>query len=117
MKELAFLIVLIFLSTAFAVAALIASYVCAPKASNDDKNTTYECGMKPFSDARVQYEIKFFPYAIMFLIFDVEAVFLFPFAISFTQLQLFAIIEVIIFILLLVLALIFAIKQNILRWQ
>lgn len=117
MKELVFLLVFIVLSSAFALAAIIASFLCAPKAESDEKSTTYECGMKLFSDARIQFDIKFFNYAIMFLIFDVETVFLFPFALNFGQLQLFAIIEVVIFLALLLLALVFAIKKEILRWQ
>lgn len=117
LKELIFLLVFIVLSTAFALVAIIASFICAPKAESDEKSTTYECGMKLFSDARIQFDIKFFNYAIMFLIFDVETVFLFPFALSFGQLRPFAIVEVVIFIVLLVFALVFAIKKEILRWQ
>lgn len=117
LKELIFLLVFIVLSTAFALAAIIASFICAPKAESDEKSSTYECGMKLFSDARIQFDIKFFNYAIMFLIFDVETVFLFPFALSFGQLRPFAIVEVVIFIALLVFALVFAIKKEILRWQ
>lgn len=117
MKELIFLLVFIILSTAFAFAALIASFICSPKAESDEKSSTYECGMKLFSDARIQFDIKFFNYAIMFLIFDVEAIFLFPFAIGFGQLQAFAIVEVFIFIALLLFALLYAIKQDVLRWQ
>lgn len=117
LKELIFLIVFIILSTAFAFAALIASFIFAPKAESDEKNTTYECGMKLFSDARIQFDIKFFNFAIMFLIFDIETIFLFPFAINFVQLQTFAIVEAFIFIALLLLALFYAIKKEILRWQ
>jgi len=107
----------IIFSTMFAFAALIASFVCAPRAGNDEKNSTYECGMKLFSDSRIQFDIKFFNYAILFLIFDVETIFLFPFAINFGQLQAYALAEVFIFVLLLLFALVFAIKQDILRWQ
>lgn len=117
MKELVFLLVFIALSTAFALAALIASFICRPKAESDEKSSTYECGMNLFSDARIQFDIKFFNFAIMFLIFDVESIFLFPFAINFNQLQLFALVEVFIFIALLLFALIYAIKKEILRWQ
>lgn len=117
MKELIFLIVFIVLSTAFALAAIIASFLFSPKAESDEKSATYECGVKLFSDARVQFDVKFFNYAIMFLIFDVEAIFLFPFAVNFEQLQAFAIIEVFIFIGLLLFALIYAIKKEVLRWQ
>ena len=117
MKELVFLIVFIVLSTCFAFAALIASMLCSPKAPSDEKSSTYECGMKLFSDARIQFDVKFFNYAIIFLIFDVETIFLFPFAINFNQLQAFAIVEVFIFLALLLLALIYAIKKEVLRWQ
>jgi len=117
LKELVFLLVFIILSTAFAFAALIASFICSPKAESNEKNTTYECGMKLFSDARIQFDVKFFNYAILFLIFDIETIFLFPFAISFVQLQVFAIVEAFIFIALLLFALIYAIKKEVLRWQ
>jgi len=113
LKELVFLIVFIILSGMFALAALIASFICSAKDPRDEKSTTYECGMNLFSDAKIQYDIKFFNYAIMFLIFDVETIFLFPFG----QLQIFAIVEVFIFVALLMFALVFAIKKNILRWQ
>lgn len=117
MKELVFLLVFIILSIMFALAALIASFICSPKAESDEKSSTYECGMKLFSDARIQFDIKFFNYVILFLIFDVETIFLFPFALSFGQLQKFAIAEVAVFVALLLFALIYAIKKEILRWQ
>jgi NADH-quinone oxidoreductase subunit A len=117
LKELVFFLIFLGLSTAFAVAALVASFICAPKTDYEDKKTTYECGLEPFSDARVQFDIKYFNYAIMFLVFDVESIFLFPFAISFMQLKIFAIVEVAIFITLLLFALFFAVNKDLLRWQ
>lgn len=116
MKELVFLLVFIVLSTAFACAALMASFICSPKAESEEKTTTYECGVKLFSDARIQFDMKFFNYAILFLIFDIETIFLFPFAVNFGQLKIFAIVEVFIFLFLLLFALIFAIKKEVLRW-
>lgn len=117
MKELVFLLVFIVLSTAFAFAALIASFICSSKAESDEKSSTYECGMKLFSDARIQFDMKFFNYAILFLIFDIETIFLFPFAVNFQQLQSFAIVEVAIFLALLLFALVYAVKKEVLRWQ
>lgn len=116
MKELIFLLVFIVLSTAFAFAALIASFICSPKAESTEKTTTYECGMNLFSDARIQFDMKFFNYAILFLIFDIETIFLFPFAVNFMQLRAFALVEVFIFLALLLLALVYAIKKDVLRW-
>lgn len=117
LKELIFLLVFIVLSAMFAFAALIASYICSAKSDSEEKLSIYECGMKLFSDARIQYDVKFFNYAIMFLIFDVETIFLFPFAVNFGQLQLFALVEVFIFVILLLFALIYAIQKKVLRWQ
>jgi NADH-quinone oxidoreductase subunit A len=117
LKELVFLLVFVVLSTAFALAALFTSFICCAKAPSKEKETTYECGMTLFSDARVQFNLKFFNYAILFLIFDIETIFLFPFAIGFNQLQAYAIIEVLIFISLLFFALIYAIKTDFLRWE
>ena len=117
MKELVFLLVFVVLSTAFALCALIASFICSVHAENKEKEQTYECGMSLFSDARVQFNIKFFNYAILFLIFDVETIFLFPFAVNFQQLELFAMVEAFIFVALLLLALVYAIKTDFLRWQ
>lgn len=117
MTELVFLILFIAFSTAFAMAALIAGLVFSYRNPDDDKSSAYECGMQLFSDARIQFDIKFLNYAILFLIFDVETIFLFPFAVSFNQLELFAVVEAFIFVLLILFALIFAIKKNILRWQ
>jgi len=117
LKELVFLLVFIILSVMFALAALVASFICSPKAASEEKSTTYECGVKLFSDARVQFDIKFFNYAVLFLIFDVETIFLFPFAVNYNQLATFAIVEVFIFVALLLFALIYAIKKEVLRWQ
>ena len=117
MQELVGLLVFLCLSTAFALCALIAGFVCAPKASNDEKNSTYECGMKLFSDATVQYDIRFFMYAILFLIFDVETILLYPFALVYSKLGLFAFFEASIFVLILALGLYYAVRKNILRWR
>lgn len=112
MKEIIFLLVFVILSSAFAFAALIASYICSPKAASDEKGETYECGMKLFSDAKVMFDFKFFNYAVLFLVFDIETIFLFPFAINFCGLQSFAIIEAAIFIGLLAFALAYVIKTR-----
>ncbi len=117
MQELLALILLLGLSTAFAVAALVLSFIISPKAESNIKNSTYECGMNLYSDAKIQYNMQFFMYAILFLIFDIETVMLFPFALVFNKLGLLAFIEVTIFVALLVLGLVFAAKKNMLRFR
>ena len=111
------LIAFIMFSFAFAAAALILSYLVQPKAPGKQKEKTYECGMKPFGDSRVQFDIKYYLYALLFLIFDIEAVFLFPWAVSYNKLGLFALVEALIFIAMLVLGLVYAWKKDALKWQ
>lgn len=117
MQELLALVLLLGLSAAFAVFALVLSFLISPKAPSYNKELTYECGMEPFSDAKVQYNIQFFMYAILFLIFDIETIMLFPFALIFNELRLLAFIEVTIFVGLILLGLIYAIKKNMLRFR
>ena len=116
MKELVCLCIFIALSTFFAVAMVIAGFICQYKKKSSVKETTYECGLQPFGTAQVKFDIKYFNYAILFLIFDIETIFLYPFAVSINSLGLFAIIEAFLFVAILLFGLFFAIKQNMLRW-
>ena len=95
---------------------VVAGFICQYKKDSPVKNTTYECGVIPFEDAKVKFDIKYFNYAILFLIFDIETVFLYPFAINMNSLGLFAIIEAFIFVAILLFGLFFAIKKKMLRW-
>lgn len=85
------------------------------------KYTTYESGMTPFGDSHVQFDVKFYMYALLFLLFDIETIFLFPWAVSFDRLVqaygLFPIVEMFIFIGILMLGLIYAWRRDALRWQ
>ena len=116
MKELVCLAIFIILSTLFAIAMIIAGFVCQYKKKSSIKNSTYECGMKPQNDARIRFDIKYFNYAVMFLVFDIETIFLYPFAVFVNGLGLFAIIEAFIFITILLLGLFLAINKKMLRW-
>ena len=80
------------------------------------KNTTYECGVDTFSDANIKFDIKYFNYAILFLIFDIETIFLYPFAIYCNKLGIFAIVEAFVFISILLIGLYYAINKKLLRW-
>ena len=116
MKELVCLAIFIILSALFAIAMITAGLICEYRRKNPVKNSTYECGIKPDEDARVRFDIKYFNYAVMFLIFDIETIFLYPFAVFVNALGLFAIIEAFIFVGILLLGLFFAINKKILRW-
>ena len=115
-KELVCLAVFIILSTLFAIAMVIAGFLCQYQKACKVKTSTYECGIKPTTDARIQFDVKYFNYAILFLIFDIETIFLYPLALFINALGLFAIIEGFIFVFLLLFGLYFAINKKILRW-
>ena len=116
MKELICLSVFIALSTLFAILMILAVFLCQYKKKNKVKNSTYECGIEPISDARIEFDVRYFNYAVMFLIFDIETIFLYPFAVYIDILGLFAVIEAFIFVILLLLGLFFAIEKKMLRW-
>lgn len=107
----------ILFSIAFASAALIVSWLVQPKAPSETKQSTYECGMEPFSDARMKFGVKYYIYALLFIIFDIETVFLFPWAVSYNKLGLFALVEAIIFIAILLLGLVYVWKKDLLEWK
>ena len=106
----------IILSTAFAVASVLAGFFVGYK-SNEVEDLPYECGMKTFGNAKIQFDVKFLNFAIMFLIFDVETIFLFPFAVALGELEIYVLFEAVIFTLIFLYSLFFAVKKNILRWQ
>ncbi len=113
----AILVSFIGFSLCFALAAIIMSWIVQPKAPGKLKQNTYECGMKLFGDSRVQYDVKYYLYALLFLIFDIEAVFLFPWAVAYDKLGLFALIEALIFLGILIIGLVYAWKKDALRWH
>ena len=101
-----------------AVAALFAvSYVLAPKRPSDAKNMPYECGIPPAPFAWSQIQIRYYVFAILFLIFDVEAVFLFPWAVVFLQTIPAVFYEMLIFIAILFFGVIYGWRKGVLQWR
>jgi NADH-quinone oxidoreductase subunit A len=95
---------------------LLASRVLRPSVSGTDKFTTYESGIDPIGTGWAQSNVRYYIFALLFVIFDVEAVFLFPWAVLFQRLGTQAFIEMVIFIAILALALLYAIKKRLLEW-
>ena len=116
MRELVCLSVFVITSAFLAILMIAAGFLCQYKKKSATKETTYECGVIPFDDARIKFDIRYFNYAILFLIFDVETIFLYPFAVTVDMLGLFAIIETFLFVSILLLGLFFVIKRKLLRW-
>ena len=97
--------------------ALIGSRLLAPFSEEREKGTTYECGMLPLKRASTNVGIRFYLYAILFVVFDVEAVFIFPWALSFVGIGQFAYWSMVVFIGILGLGLGYAWKKGALQWR
>lgn len=115
------LIVLLIGAVLFALTPLALAWLWAkkysPRKPGQDKNAIYECGLESKGDAWVQFKAEYYLYAIIFLIFDVEAIFLLPFAVAFTGLSAGAFVAMMIFLLLLVEGLVWAWSKGVLTWK
>jgi NADH-quinone oxidoreductase subunit A len=98
------------------IVPLLFSRLVAPRKPNPIKQSTYECGIETVGDSWVQFKAQYYIYALIFLVFDVETVFLFPWALSLKQLPLFVVLEGILFIAILVTGLVFAWRRGMLEW-
>lgn len=106
---------------ALAVVGLVAgtlglNRLIAPKVPKAEKLTTYECGVEPTGSGQSQTAVRYYVFALLFVIFDVEAVFLFPWAVVFADLGMFAFVEMVIFIAILALGLLYAWRKRVLDW-
>src|SRR3989454_11601771 len=108
-------------ATLFAVVPILLAKLWAKKVSppkpGPDKNAIYECGLESKGDAWVQFKSEYYLYGILFLIFDVEIIFLLPFAVAFTSLSVGAFVAMMVFLLLLVEGLIWAWQKGVLNWK
>jgi NADH-quinone oxidoreductase subunit A len=100
----------------FAFITLIMSQLLSSKKYNKVKLEPYECGIEPVTDARDRYSIRYYLVAMLFVIFDVETVFMFPWAVIFDKLLLFGLIEMIVFIFILVVGYYYAWQKGALEW-
>jgi len=115
------IVVLLVCAVAFALAPLALAWIWArkfsPRKPGKDKNAIYECGLESRGDAWIQFKAEYYLYAIIFLVFDVETIFLLPFAVAFTGLSAGAFIALVIFLLLLVEGLFWAWQKGVLTWR
>jgi len=105
------------LAPVFPISAILITKLIAPRKPNPIKQETYECGIETVGDTWVQFRVQYYIFALIFLIFDVETVFLYPWAVSFDQLPLFAVLEGVFFILILVAGLVYAWREGALKWM
>ena len=100
----------------FPIIALALAFVVRPKKPNPIKSSTYECGLETVGETWVQFRVQYYIYALVFVIFDVETVFLYPWAVAYNKLGLFALVEMFIFLAILAAGLIYAWRKGALEW-
>jgi NADH-quinone oxidoreductase subunit A len=113
-----YLPIFIFLAIAmtFPIVAIVAARLIRPSAPFTEKLEAYECGIKAASDSRGRYTVRFYIIAILFVIFDVETIFLFPWAVRYRQMQWYGVIEVAVFLVILAVGYVWAYKKGALEW-
>lgn len=104
------------LAILFPVAAILVAKLFRPSAPSRTKLEAYECGIKAASDSRGRYTVRFYIIAILFVIFDVETIFLFPWAVRYRALGWFGVAEVAVFLAILIVGYIWAYKKGALEW-
>jgi NADH-quinone oxidoreductase subunit A len=109
--------VYIMIAAAFGVGTLMVSYVVHPRIFSSEKLSAYECGSEPISDARMPFPVRYYIIAMLFVIFDVELIFLYPWAVAFDKIGLFGLIEMVIFIALFVAGYAYAWRKGALEWD
>ncbi len=116
LQDFAFIGIFILVAIALATVPLLLAWLLRPKKPNPIKSSTYECGVETFGDAWVQFKIQYYIYALVFVVFDIETIFLFPWAVAYSQLPLFAVLEMVVFVLILAGALVYAWRKGDLEW-
>jgi NADH-quinone oxidoreductase subunit A len=111
-----FIAIFVVLSPIFPLMPVVVNRLLGPQKPNPIKQQTYECGIETVGDTWVQFKVQYYLYALVFVIFDIEAVFLFPIAAAFGQLGLFAVFEIVLFVFLLAVALFYAWGRGVLEW-
>ncbi|MBF0093479.1 MAG: NADH-quinone oxidoreductase subunit A [Alphaproteobacteria bacterium] len=114
-----YLPILIFLviAVAMAVGMLVMSYIVVPQHPDSEKDSAYECGFEAFEDARVKFDVRFYLVAILFIVFDLEVAFLFPWAITLGKIGMFGFWSMVVFLAILTVGFIYEWKKGALEWE
>ena len=114
------ILLFIFVALAFGVVTLLLSYLVQPKYPDPEKLSAYECGSEPFSDARMPFPVRYYIFAMLFVIFDIEVIFLYPWAVVFNDINkvsVIGLVEMRILIALFLVAYVYAWRKGALEWD
>jgi NADH-quinone oxidoreductase subunit A len=109
--------IMLAIGSAMAVAFVTISHFLSPTSKNPNKGIAYECGVEPVSDARAPFNVHYYVVAVLFVLFDLEAVFLYPWAINLRKLGTVALIDMFVFIAILLVGYFYAWKKGALEWE
>jgi NADH-quinone oxidoreductase subunit A len=111
------IIIFILIALGMGVAPLVLTQFLAEQKPDAEKLSAYECGFEAFEDSRMQFDVRFYLIAILFVIFDLESAFLFPWAIVLDKIGFFGFVEMVLFLLVLLVGYIYAWKKGALQWE
>tara|TARA_B100000989_G_C19184008_1_gene320775 strand:- start:31 stop:405 length:375 start_codon:yes stop_codon:yes gene_type:complete len=117
LEEYFTIILFLFIALVLSCGFIILNYLFSPKNPDPEKLSPYECGFEPFSDSRMEFDVRFYLVAILFIIFDLEIAFLFPWAISLGKIGVFGFISMMIFLSILTIGFIYEWKKGALDWE
>ena len=111
------IIIFLFISLLLSIGFIVINYVASPKNPDPEKLSAYECGFEAFSNARIEFDVRFYLVAILFIIFDLEIAFLFPWAVSLGSIGLLGFYSMMLFLFILTIGFISEWKKGALEWE
>ena len=117
LKEYLSIIIFLFIAISLSVGFILLNFLFSPKNPDPEKLSAYECGFEAFGDSRMEFDVRFYLVAILFIIFDLEIAFLFPWAISLGKIGLLGFISMMIFLIILTVGFIYEWKKGALDWE
>ena len=117
LKDYLSIIIFLFIAIGLSVSFIALNFIFSPKNPDPEKLSAYECGFEPFDDSRMEFDVRFYLVAILFIIFDLEIAFLFPWAISLGNIGLLGFCSMMIFLFILTVGFVYEWKKGALDWE
>jgi len=117
LKDYLSIILFLIIALGLSVAFIVINFIFSPKKPDPEKLSVYECGFEPFNDSRMEFDVRFYLVAILFIIFDLEIAFLFPWAVSLGNIGIFGFCSMMIFLFILAVGFIYEWKKGALDWE
>jgi len=117
LKDYLSILIFLFIALGLSIGFIVLNFIFSPSNPDAEKLSAYECGFEPFSDSRIEFDVRFYLVAILFIIFDLEIAFLFPWAISLSNIGALGFWSMIVFLVILTVGFIYEWKKGALEWE